>query len=89
LIVPREGVDEQIAEFVADLERNRPALVVDAAWSDGEYVPPLMADIREAWRAEKDRRAMSDLSAVFAFVEAHCAEEIILRDVYLYRCSYD
>lgn len=62
---------------------------MDAGWSDGEWVPPLAADVREAWRAEKWRRDTPDLGAVYAFVEAHCALETTIDRVYLYRCAYD
>lgn len=89
LLIPGYTTDEQLADFLDDLERNRPALIVDAAWSDGEWVPPLMADVRAAWHAEKWRRDTTDLSAVFAFVEAHCAEETTIDRVYFYRCRYD
>lgn len=89
LLIPGYTSDEQLADFLDDLARNRPALIVDAAWSDGEWVPPLMADVRAAWRAEKWRRETTDLGAVFAFVEAHCAQETTIDRVYLYRCAYD
>lgn len=89
LLIPGYTSDEQLAEFLRDLERNRPALIVDAAWSDGEWVPPLMADVRAAWHEEKWRRETTDLEDVFAFVEAHCALETTIDRVYFYRCQYD
>ena len=89
LLIPGYTTEAQLAEFLDDLARNRPALIVDAGWSDGEWVPPLAADVREAWRAEKWRRDTPDLGAVYAFVEAHCALETTIDRVYLYRCAYD
>lgn len=89
LLIPGYTTGAQLADFLDDLARERPALIVDAGWSDGEWVPPLAADVRAAWRAEKWRRETPDLTALYAFVEANCALETTIDRVYIYRCLYD
>lgn len=89
LLVPGYTTGAQIADFLDDLRRERPALVVDAAWSDGDVVPPITPERRAVWLANPWQRGIPDLSGLFAFVEAHCALETTIDRVYLYRCHYD
>ena len=46
LIVPGEYSQENIDQFVDDLEANQPALIVDATLNDGDRIPPLDPYIR-------------------------------------------
>ena len=87
LVVPDYTTPQDIADFLDDLRRAQPVMIVDTTRSDGRRVPPLDADYRAEWIADGGRADTYDLSSIFAFVAAHCeiAEEIEV-DV-VYRCT--
>ncbi|NLX08649.1 MAG: hypothetical protein GXY36_03250 [Chloroflexi bacterium] len=89
LIVPGEYSQENIDQFVDDLEANQPALIVDATLNDGDRIPPLDPYMRAAWWVSGGRRDVADLSAVYDFVSDHCATINRIDAYRVYRCEYD
>jgi 4-amino-4-deoxy-L-arabinose transferase-like glycosyltransferase len=89
LIVPDYTTQEDIDEVVRDLERTRPVMIVDRAYTDGNRVPPLDPGQRLMWWAAQDGRFDTfDLTPIFDFVDTHCIiDEVIGEDV-IFVCDY-
>lgn len=88
LIVPGETTELQVEELVADLEANRPSLIVDTTIEDGDRIPPLNPITRGQWQADGGRQDVENLTPVFNFVDEHCYIEARIDDVLIYRCQY-
>lgn len=88
LVMPGYATPERIAEFVADLRANRPALIVDTALYDVGRVPPLDPSLDERWVARGGTLPSADLTPVYAFVAEHCTEAEEVEKVRIYRCRY-
>lgn len=88
LIVPSEESEENIDEFIDDLNTNRPALIVDTTMHDGDRVPPLDAQARLKWWARGGRRDVENLNRVFNWVGQYCHVVYNLKEYRIYRCEY-
>ncbi len=87
LVVP-DYSDEAIQEFVAELEANQPAMIVDTTMRDGYRVPPLDPGRRRQWWAEGGRRDTANLEPIYRFVSAHCRVVDEVDEAAIYHCAY-
>jgi hypothetical protein len=76
--------DAMIAEFLLDIERNKP-LIIDTSVTNS-YVPPLDAADREKWNdrafagnESENCRLSPRMSEVFTFIDAHYREVDVIR----------
>jgi len=88
LIVPDELSDEYILEAVRDLERGKPAIIVDSTMVDGDRIPPLDPARRIEWWGEGGRRDVANLDPIFEFADKHCWEVDEIEQIVIYRCAY-
>jgi hypothetical protein len=90
LIAPNFTTDEQIDQFVADLQANHPVLIVDRTMTDGNRIPPLAADRRMQWIQRGGRSDTTDLTPLYDFYETYCTTIDIryTNGTIVYRCSY-
>jgi len=88
LVVPGYTTDEDIQDVVHDLERNRPALIIDTTLRDGDRVPPLDPVRREQWWAAGGRQDIVNLDPIFNFVSAHCRTINEIDQAVIYHCRY-
>ncbi len=88
LIVPDELSDEYILEAVRDLQRGKPAIIVDSTMVDGDRIPPLDPARRIEWWGEGGRRDVANLDPIFAFVSKHCWPVDEIEQIVIYRCAY-
>lgn len=77
-----------VRDYVADLEANRPVLIVDTSLRDVGKVPPLDPVARVVWRAQGGTRDLPDLSPVYRFAAEHCAREVEIEKSVVFRCTY-
>lgn len=88
LIVPGEATEENIRDMVDDLERGRPALIVDTTLRDGNRVPPLDPVRRGLWLSEGGRDDVANLGPIYQFVEDHCRAITVIDQAVVYHCRY-
>jgi len=89
LIVPDYTTDDDIADFLDDLRRESPVMIVDRAYTDGDRIPPLDAARRKRWfEAENGRRDTVDLSPIFDFVDEHCTIADEIDEDVIYSCEF-
>jgi 4-amino-4-deoxy-L-arabinose transferase-like glycosyltransferase len=77
--------ERNLPQVMADLEENKPSLIVDYGGND--RIPPIDPQERERWRAA-GRVDGGDVSAIFEFVEAHCELAERFEETYIYSCHY-
>ena len=91
LLVPGMTTEDDIQEFIDDLARERPVIILDRSIGAGNRVPPLGLEDRERWWATGGRTDIMDLQPVFDFVAAHCvpdSDQIEPGRSRIYRCTY-
>ena len=90
LIIPDYTTNEDIQDFLDDMNRNQPVMIVDRTL-DGEAsqrVPPLGLEDRQKWLEEGGRGDTKDLSAIFDYVAEHCTRIDELHGAAIYTCIY-
>jgi hypothetical protein len=92
LTLPGYSTPERIAQFVADLEQNRPVLIVDSTMPGipvlRELVPPLSRRLHAAWKRAYGGHDIPGLDGVYDFVAAHCTLETVITNSMIYHCQY-
>lgn len=78
-----------IDEFIDDLRRHAPALILDTMYRNDLWqpLPPLDAEARRTWSAMTGATYYQPLDAFFAFVQQHCEVETDILTTRIYRCS--
>ncbi|NDJ77146.1 MAG: hypothetical protein GYB65_12900, partial [Chloroflexi bacterium] len=81
---------DRLTEFVAELEKNTPRLIVDTSWYDVGKVPPLDPARYPRWLELGGDPDLPDLEPVRAFWANHCTTVVAaMEDILVYRCAYD
>ena len=88
LLVPGMTTEADIQNFMDELNHAQPAIIVDRAISDGDRVPPLGIEDREAWLAAGGRTDTMDLKIMFDFAATYCTPGIELGRSRIYHCTY-
>lgn len=88
LVAPTYSTENDIYDFVQELEFQKPRLIVDTTVVDGFRVPPLDPQARQRWTEAGGRQDVQDLSLLYIFVEKHCAIRHEHQDIKVYQCTY-